>query len=157
MSLNPLFIDGSMSNLTQQPCPLTQCPAPFEVPLFTHKIRAGFPSPATDYIEDGLDLNAYLVRHKAASFYFTVEGDSMKGVGILNGDKVLVDRGITPRHGHVVVAVINGEFTLKTLYALNAVAELRPENPAYRPLRINEGDDVTIWGVATGVIRKLRA
>ncbi|MGZ9712611.1 LexA family protein [Glaciimonas sp. GNP009] len=124
------------------------------VPLFLIKIPAGFPSPAADYVEEGLDLNTYLVKHKAASFYFTVEGDSMTGAGILAGDRVLVDRSIEPKHGHIVVAVISNEFTLKRLYRRRGVVELRPENPAYKVIVVSDDDDLQIWGVVAGVVRK---
>ena len=71
--------------------------------LVLHRVQAGFPSPATDYIEEGLDLNDYLVRHRAASFLFTVQGYSMQGAGIVDGDKVVVDRSIDPQHNHIVL------------------------------------------------------
>ena len=123
--------------------------------MLLQNIPAGFPSPASDFSEDGLDVNAYLIRHRAASFYFTVEGDSMSGAGILDGDKVLVDRAVEPKHGHIVVAVINNEYTLKRLYRRRGVLELRPENPAYKPIRLKEDEELQVWGVVIGVIRKL--
>lgn len=138
------------------PQALAQAPTISTQPEFLSPIQAGFPSPAFDYSETGLDLNDYLVRHKSASFYFTVEGDSMLHAGIMDGDKVLVDKSIKPLHGHIVVAVIDGEYTLKRLFNLNGVVELRPENPAYAPIRLSEGSELEIWGVVTGVIRKVR-
>jgi SOS-response transcriptional repressor LexA len=77
------------------------------------QFRRAFPRRAADYVEQGLDLNTYLVKHKAASFFFNVAGDSMSAAGILDGDKVLVDRSVTPQHGHIVIAVIDAEYTLK--------------------------------------------
>src|SRR5660397_210517 len=88
---------------------------------------SGFASPASDFGEAGLDVNDYLLRHRAASFYFTVEGDSMSGAGILDGDKVLVDRAVAPKHGHIVVTVLNSEYALKRLVRLRGVIELRAE------------------------------
>ncbi|WP_416186897.1 LexA family protein [Glaciimonas sp. CA11.2] len=129
-------------------------PLAFAVPLFLIKVPAGFPSPAADYVEESLDLNTYLVKHKAASFYFTVEGDSMINAGILAGDRGLVDRSIEPRHGHIVVAVISNEFTLKRLYRHHGVVELRPENSAYKTIIVSDDDDLQIWGVVAGVVRK---
>ncbi|MGS0744297.1 LexA family protein [Glaciimonas sp. GG7] len=143
------------ANLASVPLSVAQAPIVCSIPLFLNKVPAGFPSPAADYIEDGLDLNDYLVKHKAASFYFTVEGDSMSGAGILNGDRVLVDRSIEPKHGHIVVAVISNEFTLKRLYRWRGVVELRPENPAYKIIRVSEDDDLQIWGVVAAVVRKI--
>jgi len=128
---------------------------PCDLPLLLQKIPAGFPSPASDFSEGGLDINAYLIRHRAASFYFSVEGDSMSGAGILDGDKVLVDRAVESRHGHIVVAVINNEYTLKRLYRRRGVLELRSENPAYPPIRPKENEELQVWGVVIGVIRKL--
>jgi len=135
--------------------PLSSLLPAFELPLLLQKIPAGFPSPASDFSEGGLDINAYLIRHRAASFYFGVEGDSMTGAGILDGDKVLVDRAVEPRHGHIVVAVINNEYTLKRLYRRRGVLELRPENTAYSPICLKEDEELQVWGVVIGVIRKL--
>ena len=78
----------------------------------------------------------------------------MIGAGILDGDKVLVDRAVEPRHGHIVVAVINNEYTLKRLYRQSGVLELRPENPLYQPIRLKAAEELQIWGVVAGVIRK---
>lgn len=125
-------------------------------PLFQHKISAGFPSPAADYVEKGLDLNAFLVQHKEASFFFEVVGESMSGIGIIGGDIVLVDRSVTPIHGHIVLAVIDGEYTLKRLHQRHGVIELHPENRAYKPIRLIEGQELQVWGVITAVVRKYR-
>jgi len=125
-------------------------------PLLQHKISAGFPSPAADYVEKGLDLNVYLVQHKEASFFFEVVGDSMSGIGIIGGDIVLVDRSVTPVHGHIVLAVIDGEYTLKRLHLRHGVIELHPENAAYTPIRLIEGQELQVWGVVAAVIRKYR-
>ena len=124
-------------------------------PEFVLKIPAGFPSPAADYVEDELDLNTYLIKHKAASFFFQVEGDSMIGAGILDGDKVLVDRSLVPMHGHVVVAVVNAEYTVKRLMRLGSKIELHSENPAYPPIVFAEGDELSVWGVVTGWAHRL--
>lgn len=127
-----------------------------DLPLSSQKIPAGFASPAADCLENSLDINAYLIRHRAASFYFSVEGSSMSGAGILDGDKVLVDRAVEPRHGHIVVAVINQEYTLKRLYQRGGVLELRAEDPAYPSIRLKEGEEMQVWGVVVGVVRKYR-
>lgn len=142
--------------LKQTPFALAANAMPLALPLFVQKIPAGFPSPACDYIEDGLDLNEYLVKHKPSSFYFEVAGDSMINVGIHPGDKVLVDRSIEPKHNHIVIAMIHGEYTLKRLYRWRGVVELRPENPAYQPIRLKDGEELQIWGVVTAVVRKFK-
>mgnify|MGYP002662002571 FL=1 len=122
--------------------------------LVLHRVQAGFPSPATDYIEEGLDLNDYLVRHRAASFLFTVQGYSMQGAGIVDGDKVVVDRSIDPQHNHIVIAVVDGEYTIKRLYWRGSRIELRPENPAFQPICFSDGSQLEIWGVVVGVVRR---
>ncbi|RJX30658.1 MAG: peptidase [Oxalobacter sp.] len=118
-------------------------------------VAAGFTSTASASCEMGLDLNAYLVRHAAASYYFTVEGDSMRGAGILEGDKLLVDRAIEPRHGHIVVAVVNSEYVLRRLHWQQGVIALRAENPGDAPIHLKEGEALQVWGVVVGVVRKL--
>ena len=122
--------------------------------LVLHRVQAGFPSPATDYIEEGLDLNDYLVRHRAASFLFTVQGYSMQGAGIVDGDKVVVDRSIDPQHNHIVIAVVDGEYTIKRLYWRCSRIELHPENPAFQPICFADGSQLEIWGVVVGVVRR---
>jgi len=126
----------------------------FEFRLLTHRISAGFPSPAADYAEEGLDLNDYLVRNKPATFMFTVRGDSMIGASIEEGDKVVVDRAMTPKHDDIVVAVVEGEYTIKRLYKHQGRVELRPENPAYSPIIFNDGVELLVWGVVVGVVRR---
>ncbi len=105
--------------------------------------------------EGGLDANDYLIRHRIASYYFTVEGDSMRGVGILDGDKVLVDRAVEPKDGHIVVAVVNSEYTLRRLHHRGKAVELHAENPAYAPIRLKADEALQIWGVVVGVVRKI--
>jgi DNA polymerase V len=80
----------------------------------------------------------------------------MSGAGILDGDKVIVDRSVNPTHGKIVIAVINSEYTLKRLFNLNGIIELRAENDAYAPIRLVEGHELEIWGVVVGAIRKYR-
>ena len=129
---------------------------PLHLPLAAHRVPAGFPSPATDYAEDGLDLNGYLVQHPAATFLFSVQGHSMQGAGILDGDKVVVDRSVPARHGHIVIAVVDGEFTLKRLYQRHNRLELHPDNPDFQPIRLTPGKQLEIWGVVIGAVRRYR-
>lgn len=140
--------------LSQAPSPVAITTAPHRMRLLCHRISAGFPSPAADYAEDGLDLNDYLVRNKPASFMFTVKGDSMMNAGIVEGDKVIVDRSVNARSKDIVVAVVNGEYTIKRLYKSATKVELRPENPAYQPIGFKEGSELEIWGVVIGVVRR---
>ena len=124
------------------------------LPLLLNRVPAGFPSPADEYAETALDLNTYLIRNKTATFFFRVIGDSMTGANIHDGDLLVVDRSIEPRHGHIVLAVINNEYTVKRLYSLNGVIELHAENPAYAPIRFQEHDELQVWGVVTGAVSR---
>ncbi|ACU88303.1 LexA family protein [Desulfomicrobium baculatum] len=124
-------------------------------PLYLDRISAGFPSPADDYIETALDLNTYLIRNPAATFMVRVSGDSMTGAGISDGDVLVVDRSEQPAHGKIVVAVLDGELTVKRLVMKNGQTLLAPENPCYQPITVTEGQDLHVWGVVTGVVRKL--
>lgn len=136
--------------------PVNPSPKAKESPLFLVKCPAGFPSPAADYVESGLDLNDYLVKHRAATFIFDVCGDSMCGVGIFDGDKIVVDRSIEARHGMIIVAIVNGEHTIKRLHITRDGIELRPENPCYSPMRLKEHEELVVFGVVVGVVRKLQ-
>jgi DNA polymerase V len=139
--------------LSQSPLGLASEPTAQELRLLS-RISAGFPSPATDYVEEGLDLNKYLVDRPAASFLFAVQGESMTGAGIMDGDRVIVDRSRTARHNDIVVAEIDGEYTLKRLFQSGGRIELRPENPAYPIITLKDGDELRIWGVVAGVVRR---
>ncbi|MDZ4201450.1 MAG: translesion error-prone DNA polymerase V autoproteolytic subunit [Gallionella sp.] len=126
------------------------------LPLFGHAVPAGFPSPADDYIEDRLDLNQLLVHNKAATFFLRVKGDSMDNAGIHDGDIIVVDRSVEATDRSVVVAVIDGELTVKRLVMRNGIAELHPENPKYAPIRFKDGQELTIWGVVTSSVHSVR-
>lgn len=120
--------------------------------LFLSRVSAGFPSPADDYIEQSLDLNTHLVDHPAATFFLHVSGDSMTGAGIFDGDLLIVDRSLNPENGSVVIAVIEGELTVKRFFLEPHRVELRPENPAYPSLFYCSETEITIWGVVSWVI-----
>jgi DNA polymerase V len=125
-----------------------------ELRLLVHGLSAGFPSPAGDYVEDALDLNQYLIQNKPATFLFTVRGDSMMGASIEDGDKVVVDRALKPKHQDIIVAVVNGDYTIKRLYKYRGTVELRPENPNYPAITFLDGAELQVWGVVVGVVRK---
>ncbi len=119
-------------------------------------IRAGFPSPAQDYLHDSLDFNRDLIRNPEATFYGRVEGDSMIEVGICDGDIAVIDRSVEAQNGDVVVAYINEEFTIKYLdltHRAEGYIELRPANSRFRPIRINADDEFEVWGVVVWTIR----
>ena len=125
------------------------------LPLYAARVAAGFPSPADDYIEGKLDLNQHLVKHPAATFFVRVEGDSMIGAGIHSGDILVVDRSLRPRHGKIVIAVLDGELTVKRLEQRNGILRLLPENNSYPIVEITDAMDFTIWGVVTNAIHAL--
>lgn len=122
-------------------------------PLFISRVQAGFPSPADDYLEGALDLNEHLVKRPAATFFLRVTGDSMTGAGIHSGDLLIVDKSVTPADGMIVIAVVDGELTVKRLYSRHGKIRLMAENPAYRPIPIGSGQDLHVWGVVIHAIR----
>jgi DNA polymerase V len=126
------------------------------IPLYGHSIPAGFPSPADDYVEDRLDLNQLLVHNKSSTFFLRVKGDSMTGAGIFDGDIIVVDRSLEPVDRTVVVAVVDGELTVKRLRLRCGSTELHAENPKYQPIRFKEGQELTIWGVVTSTVHTVR-
>lgn len=137
------------------PVKLAENPTAFKVPLFNHTIRAGFPSPADDYVADTLDLNEHLMPRKEATFLVTVSGDSMIGLGIHNGDILVVDRSLTAANGKVVIAVLDGQFTVKTLEKKRGKIRLMPANPEFEPIEMKDEQELQIWGVVTNVIHSL--
>jgi DNA polymerase V len=124
-------------------------------PLFLVPVPAGFPSPADDYLEGALDLNEYLVKHKAATFFWRVTGDSMIGAGIHSGDLLIVDRSLEPRDGNVIIAVLDGELTVKRIEIHDGKLFLVPENKDYPLIPITEEQSFQVWGVVTHVIHSL--
>ncbi len=128
----------------------------FVFPLYSNKIQAGFPSPADDEVPfEPYDLGAKLIPNPAATFFIRVTGESMRDAGIFPDDVLIVDRSLEAQNGDVVVAAINGEFTVKRLYRSARKVELRPENPKFRPIVIADDTDFIIWGVVKTVIHNL--
>ncbi|MFP4168501.1 MAG: LexA family protein [Desulfonatronovibrionaceae bacterium] len=127
-----------------------------DVPLYLSGVQAGFPSPADDHIDRQLDLNEYLVENPAATFFVRACGDSMRDAGIHDGAILVVDRAREPGGRSIVVAVVNGELTVKRVRREGEKMFLLPENPDYPALEITPETDFEIWGVVTGVIRKFR-
>ena len=120
------------------------------------ELRAGFPSPAEEYLHDSLDFNRDLIKHPESTFYGKVCGDSMIEAGINDGDIAVIDKSREPHNGSIVVAFINKEFTIKyldTTHKEDGYIELRPANPKYKPIRIDEGDEFEVWGVVVYTIK----
>ena len=127
--------------------------------LFAPGVKAGFPSPAEDYLHESLDFNRDLIRHPEATFYGRVAGDSMQDAGICEGDIAVIDRSVEPQDGDVIVGYINGEFTIKFLdltHRKDGYIELRPANKKYSPIRIDENDSFEVWGVVVWTIKSWR-
>jgi len=122
------------------------------LPLYLSRIKAGFPSPADDYLDKKLDLNEFLIKHPTSTFFVKVKGDSMINAGIHSGDILIVDRSAEPKNNKIVVAVVNGDFTVKRVQKRGAKLFLVAENPDYQPLEISESADFEIWGVVLHVI-----
>lgn len=128
--------------------------APAPLPAFSSSVQAGFPSPADDYVERQLDLNELMVQHPAATFFVRVEGESMRDAGIHTGDILVVDRSVEASSGKIVVAVVNGEFTVKRFTTDASGAYLVPENPEFPKLKLDEDSEFQIWGVVMYVIHR---
>lgn len=123
--------------------------------LYSSRVEAGFPSPADDSQEEGLDLNQYLIENPQDTFYVRVSGESMKDAGINPGDLLVVDRSKTPQDRSIVIAVINGDLTVKRLLKNKDQLFLMPENPSFPLIEITSDMDFQILGVATNVIHSL--
>jgi DNA polymerase V len=155
----------------------------YQLPIFITPVKAGFPSPATDYEEAKLDLNTHLIAHPNATFFVHVDGDSMIDAKIQSGDIAIIDRSLEARNGDVIIAVVNDEFTMKRLEIRDRKGEvlvdektgridkktrltiatqntkvirLLPENPDFEPIEITGNMTFSVWGVVTSVIHKLR-
>jgi len=132
---------------------LMQCR--YEIPFFLPMISAGFPSPAEDYIDKRLDLNEYLIKHPSATFFVRVEGNSMINAGIHHGDILIVDRAVEPTHKKIIVAVINGELTVKRMHKIKDTLYLIPENDNFETITVTEEMDFQVWGVVAHVIHSI--
>lgn len=126
-----------------------------EIPLYLTPAACGFPSPAQDYVEQTIDLNQHCVSHPAATFYVKASGHSMVEEGINDSDMLIIDRAITARHGDIVLACLDGEFTVKKLQ-VQPVPALLPGNPDFPPIYPQEGQELDIFGVVTFVLHKTR-
>ena len=129
---------------------------PVKIPLFSDSVKAGFPSPAEDHIEQTLDITELLVTNPPATFYLRVAGDSMIEAGIYEKDILVVDRSLVAQHGDIVVAQINEELTVKRFYVKNSELILYPENKNYKSIVIKSGDEFSIFGVVSSVVRQLK-
>lgn len=127
----------------------------FHLPIYSCTVQAGFPSPADDYMEGKLDLNEHLVKHPSATFFVRAAGYSMIKAGIHPGDILVVDRSLEAKHGKIVIAVVDGQLTVKRLHKSVQDTYLMPENEEFEPIRFEEDSEVVIWGVVTNVLHEV--
>ena len=124
------------------------------IPLLTAIVDAGFPSPADDHLERSIDLNEELIRHNAATYCVRVQGESMRDAGVHSGDVLVVDRAVTPSNKQIVIAMIDGEFTVKRFRKYGEKLFLEAANPDFASIQIGENQELVIWGVVTYIIHK---
>ena len=124
-----------------------------ELPLVDENIKAGFPSPASDFLDLSIDLNKELIKHPNATFYGRVKGDSMKNAGICEGDLLVIDKSLEPTNGKIAVCFIDGEFTVKRIKIEKNLCWLMPENDDYSPIKVSEDNEFMIWGIVIHVIK----
>ena len=127
-----------------------------EITKVTHALSAGFPSPAEDHTSRRIDLNEVLIKHPEATFLMRVRGASMREAGIDDGDTVIVDRALQPVHGRVVVAVVDGDFTVKRLWKRGENVKLQAANPAYPDITPRDGQTIEVWGVVTHAVKNMQ-
>lgn len=126
-----------------------------QIALLRKSVPAGFPSPADDYVESRLSLDEHLIQHKESTFFMRVAGDSMSGMGIYDGDLLIVDRAVPATTGCVIIAVLDGEFTVKQLLHTPQGQVLRAAHPAYPDVPIKPEQDFSIWGVVQWNVHKV--
>ena len=146
----PIKSDGSISDIW-----VVDDSQSVELPYYDTKVQAGFPSPAEDHLEQRLDLNTLVIDNPSATFFVRVAGESMRGIGITDGDILVVDRSIESWENRIVVAVIDSEFTIKRFNKRNETVVLEAENPDYPPIKITEEMDFSVWGVVCWTLKKL--
>lgn len=127
-----------------------------ELPVAGGEVKAGFPSPADDFLDTPLDLNRELVHNPASTFFVRVAGDSMTGDGIDDGDLLIVDKSVEAYDNCIAICYVDGEFTVKRVKMERDGAWLLPSNPHYKPIRVDPGDDFMIWGVVRHVVKTFR-
>lgn len=150
-ALAPLHRGEGLLGLWAIKLPLVPC----LIPLGLSPVAAGFPSPAADYEDRRLDVSEYLIRNPVSTFFFRVSGDSMVEAEIFDGDMLVVDRSVTPQHGHIVVAFLRGERLVKRLEKQGERVVLCSANPAYPDFEVCEGDELAVWGVVVGKFKRL--
>lgn len=131
----------------------SQTTGEMQLPYYEGGIRAGFPSPAQDYIDLKIDLNSELISNPSTTFYARVKGNSMQDAGINDGDILIIDKSLIPKDGDTAVCFIDGEFTLKNISIETDGIYLMPANPAFKPIKVTEENNFCIWGIVTYSIK----
>jgi DNA polymerase V len=129
--------------------------SPIQTPFFSCTVAAGFPSPADDYLEQPLDFNELLIKNPAATFAVRIAGESMTGAGLFSNDIAIVNRAATPTNGSIILALLDGEFTIKRYRVRGKHIYLQAENPKFPDIAISEGATFEVWGVISHAIRML--
>ncbi|WP_416440440.1 LexA family protein [Leeuwenhoekiella sp. A16] len=126
-----------------------------QLPLTSTGMSCGFPSPADDHLDEGIDLNREFIRNKDATFFGRVKGDSMTNAGLDDGDLLIIDKSLEPKNGKIAVCFVDGEFTVKRIQIEKDIIWLVAENSKYKPIRVTSDNDFLIWGIVTNVIKNL--
>ena len=129
---------------------------PIPISFISEGIKAGFPSPAADFEELKLSLDHLLIKNKEATFYAKASGTSMIGAGIDDGDILVIDRSLEPRNNAIAICFIDGEFTVKRIKKANEEVFLMPENPNYKPIKMEPENELVIWGIVTYAIKQMK-
>jgi DNA polymerase V len=123
------------------------------LPFVKEGISAGFPSPAEDFLDASIDLNKELIKNPSATFYGKVRGNSMKDLGIHDGDLLVIDKSLEPQNGKIAICFIDGEFTIKTIKLEKDCIWLLPANADYKPIKVTKDNDFLVWGIVINVIK----
>jgi DNA polymerase V len=143
-----------MNSIALSSTPQAMAATPMVLPMPETRVQAGFPSPAEDFAVNRLDLTAILVKHTQATFVLRVSGSSMRDMGINDGDLLVVDRALKASHGEVVVAIVDGDFTVKQLYLRGGRVRLKAANPTFPDIVPKDGQTIEVWGVVTSSIKR---
>ena len=143
-----------MNSIIADQQPVLASSVPLQGLLLTNRVCAGFPSPAEDLGAQRIDLTELLIKHSQATYFLRASGHSMVEVGIFDNDILIVDRAIKPRHNHIVVAIVDGDFTVKQLYQRAGRIKLKAANPTFPEIVPKDGQTIEVWGVVTGSVKQ---
>jgi len=145
-----------MNSIISSHLPVPASAVPLQGFLLNNRVCAGFPSPAEDLGAQRIDLTELLIKHPQATYYLRANGQSMVEAGIFHNDIMVVDRAIKPRHNHIVVAIVDGDFTVKYLYQRAGRIKLKAANPTFPEIVPKDGQTIEVWGVVTSTIKQFQ-